>query len=263
MKARSLITVVALCGAVGVTVAGGTGPGSTEPAGGATLAETRMVLDKWIETQQVIARERKDWQQGKETLASRLDLARKEAATIEEKIKQAEVASATAAKQRATIEAENAKLKRSVERLAVAVTRLEGQIRKMFPTLPDPIQTKLKPLYERIPADAATTKVSAAERFQNVLGILSESIKANTEIPVVFEVRNLANGKPAEVRVLYVGLGQAYYLSAAGQAGIGRPTTNGWTWEASAGIARDVQKAIEIQEGKRPPAFVGLPVVLQ
>jgi len=262
MKVRTLLTGVALCGAVWVTEAKGAA-GTTEPAGGATLAETRMVLDKWIETQQVIARERKDWQQGKETLSSRLELARKEAATIEEKLKQAEAVSMTAAKQRETIEAETVKLKRSVERLAGATTRLELQIRKLFPTLPDPIQTKLKPLYERIPSDAATTKVSAAERFQNVLGILSEAIKANTEIPVVFEVRNLAGGKPAEVRVLYVGLGQAYYLSAAGQAGIGRPSTNGWTWEASDGIARDVQKAIEIQEGKRPPAFVGLPVVLQ
>jgi len=90
------------------------------------------------------------------------------------------------------------------------------------------VKEKLKPLYDRIPSDAATTKVSAAERFQNVLGILSEAIKANTEAPVLFEVRTLANGKPAEVRVLYVGLGQAYYLSAAGeQASVARRRTGG------------------------------------
>lgn len=251
---------VVCCGALGA-MAAGMPPES--PSADQSLVETRMVLDKWIETQQVIARERKEWQQGKDTLSSRLDLARKEVATLEEKQKQVDQSSALMTKQRETIQAENTKLKQSSERLSSAAYRLETRIMALFPMLPDPVQAKLKPLYERIPRKGATTKVSAAERFQNVLGILSEAIKANSEIPVVFEVRNLENGKPTEVRVLYVGLAQAYYLSAAGQAGIGRPTTNGWKWEASEGIGRDVQKAIEIQEGKRPPAFVSLPVVLK
>ncbi|MEI8120632.1 MAG: DUF3450 family protein [bacterium] len=248
----------------GAAWAAGTGPSSEgEAPAGPVLAETRMILDKWIETQQVIARESKEWQQGKETLSSRLDLARKEVTSIEEKLKQVEGSTDTMAKQRETLQAENVRLKKSAERLSSAAYRLETRIEAVFPMLPDPVQAKLKPLYDRIPLKGAVTKVSAAERFQNVLGILSEAIKANSEIPVIFEVRNLENGKPAEVRVLYVGLGQAYYLSAAGQAGIGRPSTNGWKWEVSDAIARDVQKAIEIQEGKRPPAFVSLPVVVQ
>jgi len=247
---------VALVAGVRPTVGG-------ETVGAPALAETRMVLDKWIETQQIIARESKEWQQGRETLASRLELARKEVATLEEKFKLVESNSVTMAKQRETVQADNVRLKHSSERLSSAAYRLEARITQIFPMLPDPVQAKLRPLYDRIPPKGASTKVSAAERFQNVLGILSEAIKANSEIPVIFEVRNLENGKPAEVRVLYVGLGQAYYLSAAGLAGIGHPTTNGWKWEASDGIGRDVQKAIEIQEGKRPPAFVSLPVVIQ
>ena len=257
MKCRVLSLAAAL-GAVALAAAAAGGP-----ADGAALAETRMILDKWIQTQQVIARERKDWQQGKDTLNSRLELARKEASTIEEKLKQTETAAAAAAKHRETIVAESAKLKQSQERLLGAVARLETDIRKLFPTLPDPVQARLKPLFDRIPSEATAAKVSAAERFQNVLGILAEATKANNEIPVVFEVRNLANGKPAEVRVLYVGLGQAYYLSAAGQAGVGRPSPDGWKWESSDGLAREVLKAIEIQEGKRPPAFVSLPVALE
>ncbi len=262
MTAKSALIMAALCGSV-LWTATGAPSGAGALSEGPALAETRMVLDKWIETQQVIARERKDWQQGKDMLESRLELARKEAATIDEKLKQVETASVVAAKQRAAIQADIAKLKQSSERLSSAAYRLEANIRLSFPMLPDPVQTKLKPLYDRIPPHGATTRVTAAERFQNVLGILSEAMKANNEIPVVFEVRTLANGKPSEVRVLYVGLGQAYYLSTAGEAGIGRPSTNGWVWEASDGIAREVLKAIEIQEGKRPPAFVSLPVVLK
>ena len=50
-----------------------------------TLEETRLTMDKWLETQQIISKERKDWQQGKEILLGRLELVKKEVATIEEK----------------------------------------------------------------------------------------------------------------------------------------------------------------------------------
>lgn len=259
MMFNRLILMLALCGCAGAAA-----PAGVKESGEASaLSETRLLLDKWIETQQIIAREQKEWQQGKATLESRLELARKEAAVLEEKSKQVELASLEAVKQRQVIEAQNVKLKQSAERLASAASRLETKIRKIFPMLPDPIQAKVKPLYDRMPADPVTTKVSAAERFQNILGILGEANKANLDIPVVFEVRKLSDGKLAEVRVLYVGLAQAYYLSAAGQAGIGRPASDGWKWEASDGIAREVRKAIEIHEGKRPPAFVYLPMELQ
>jgi hypothetical protein len=102
-----------------------------------------------------------------------------------------------------------------------------------------------------------------AERFQNVLGILNEVSAANNDVTVSYEVHNLADGKPAEVKVLYIGLAQAYYVSSGGEAGIGRATTEGWTWEPSKSIAGAVLQALEIRDGKQSPAFVPLPVHLQ
>jgi Protein of unknown function (DUF3450) len=75
-------------------------------------------------------------------------------------------------------------------------------------------------------------------------------------------VHTLADGKPAEVKVIYVGLAQAYYVSASGEAGIGRPSPEGWQWEPSKAIADDVSNALEILQGKQSPAFVPLPVKL-
>jgi hypothetical protein len=76
-------------------------------------------------------------------------------------------------------------------------------------------------------------------------------------------VHHLAGGKPAEVQAIYVGLAQAYYVSAGGEAGIGRPGPEGWTWEPSRAVAREVLTALEILQGKQTPAFVPLPVKLQ
>ena len=228
-----------------------------------TLEETRLTMDKWLETQQIISRERKDWQQGKEILLGRLELVKKEVATLEEKTRQAESSVAEADKKRSELLAENDQLKAAGAQLTEAVTGMEGEIRQMFKQLPEPIQTKLQPLYQRIPEDPAKTRVAAAERFQNILGILNELNKTNNEITVSYEVHNLADGKPSEVKAIYVGLAQAYYVSTRGEAGIGCPTADGWKWEPSKAVARDVLTALEILEGKQSPAFVPLPVTLK
>ena len=229
----------------------------------ASIDVVRTALGKYIETQQIITKERKEWQQGKEILQARIDLVKGETTALREKIKAAETSMTDAEKRKAELFAQNDQLKTSGAELATTVTGYETEISKLYKKLPEPLQQKLTPLYQRIPEDPAKTRVSVAERFQNVLGILNEVNKANNEITVVYEVRNLADGKPAEVRTMYVGLAQAYFVSARGEAGIGRPTADGWQWETANQQAPQVGLALEILQAKQSPAFVPLPMKLQ
>ena len=230
----------------------------------ATLEETRLLMGKWLETQQIISKERKDWQQGKEILASRLEVAKKEVTTLEDKIKLAQTGAEEAERKRQQLVAETDQLKAVTAELADAVTRLEAEVRRLHPQLPEPVRAKVQPLFQRIPEDPAKARVSVAERFQNVLGILNDANKANQEITVAYEVHELADGKPSEVKTIYLGLAQAYFVSARGEAGVGRPTKDGWRWEPAAkGVASDVLMALEIIQGKHTPAFIPLPVKLQ
>jgi hypothetical protein len=136
-------------------------------------------------------------------------------------------------------------------------------VRALLKQLPDPVKGRIAPLVERIPADPAATRVTPAERFQNVLGILNELNKANSEITIAYEIRQLADGSSSEVQVIYVGLAQAYYLSPRGEAGIGKPTDNGWVWRPATDQAGAIFTALEIIQGKHPPEFVGLPISIQ
>ena len=228
-----------------------------------TLEEIRLKMDKWIEVQQIISKERKDWQQGKEILQGRLELVKKEIATLEEKIKQSGEGVSESGKKRAALIAENDELKASDKQLVEAISLIEPEVRRLFLLLPEPVKAKVQPLYQRIAEDPSKARVSTAERFQNMLGILNEVNKSNNEITVNYEVHDLANGKPAEVRAIYVGLAQAYYVSVRGEAGIGRPSSDGWKWEASTTAARDILNALEILQGKQTPAFVPLPCKIQ
>lgn len=228
-----------------------------------SLEETRLTMGKWSETQQILSRERKEWQQGKEILVGRVELIEEEVAALEEKIEQARASVAEVERKRAELRAQNEQLESAGERLAEAVGALESGLRQLSRTIPAPIHARIQPLFQRMPEDPSVTRVSVAERFQNVLGMFNELNKANNEISVSFEVRELAEHELAEVRVLYVGLAQAYYVSASGEAGIGRPTAEGWQWEPSKTVAADVLLALEVLQGKHTPAFVPLPVTIQ
>jgi len=253
---QQLITLAALACMLGLTSSGGNDDGPT-------LEETRLSMSKWIETQQILSKERNEWQQGKEILAGRLELVRKETSTLDQSIRAAQEQIADTEQKRDELLAESAKLDAQAARMAETAASLEEQLRKLFPALPEPLRARIQPLCQRMPSDdAAKARVSLAERFQNVLGILNEVTKASTEITVSFEVRTLADGKPSEVKVIYVGLAQAYYVDAKGEAGIGRPAPDGWKWEPSEAIASDVLAAFEILQGKHSPEFVSLPVKL-
>ncbi|MBL9120431.1 MAG: DUF3450 family protein [Phycisphaerae bacterium] len=228
-----------------------------------TLDEARLVMGKWIETQQIISKERNDWQQGKEILTGRVKIVGDEIAVLEQKIATAKASVKETDAKQAELTADADRLKAATADLASKVSAMEAEVRRLLVAMPDPVKKRLQPLADRIPSDPAATKVTAAERFQNVLGILNEINKANSDIAINYEVHELANGKSAEVQAIYIGLAQAYFVSAAGDAGIGRPSLEGWTWEPSTAISNDILKALEIMQGKHTPAFVPVPVTIQ
>jgi hypothetical protein len=227
------------------------------------IDKARETLDKWVKTRRLISDEQHEWVLGKEMLASRLDMIKREADSVEDKIRGDQATLNRKVDDRVALEMEVDQLKAVNAQVTKAITGFEDEIRKLYTLLPKPIQTKIEPLYKRVPEDSAKTRAPLIERFQNVVGILNEINKANSEITQTSEVLTLANGKPAEVRVVYVGLAQAYYLSATGEAGIGHPTPTGWKWEAVPGIARDVLTALEILQGKQKAEFVPLPVKIK
>jgi hypothetical protein len=232
------------------------------PAAG--LDTTREALQKLVQSQQLLSQERRDWRVEKELLIERQQLLQREIASLETKIKEATASLSDADQKRAELVAANAEFRELSTTLLAHVTRLEGRVATLLPQLPDPLLDRLKPLTARLPADPATTKLSLAERFQNVIGILNEVTRFNREITVVNEIRPVGNGQTAEVKALYLGLGQAYYVTANGDAaGHGTPTPTGWTWQPNPALAAAVSHAVAILQNQKVATFIPLPVEIK
>ena len=223
----------------------------------------RSLLAKWAETQQMIAKERSDWKDGKEILQSRIDLLRGEIATAEGKLSEISNSGGGVRKDKSELNARIDTMKEVSGELGRQAGELETRLRALHDRLPDPLKEKIRPRYGRMPDNPAQSAISAAERFQNVAGILTEINKFNGEITLTSEVRTLTDGKPAEVKVVYVGLGQAYFVGAQGQAGVGRPSEKGWEWKNEDRIAAEVSQVVEVLQNKAKPSFVLLPVEIR
>lgn len=261
MSARpSRLLRVAIAAGLIMAMPRGASGASEAPSSSDDVEATRAMVARWMETQRILARERQEWEEARDILGARILVVEKEIADLQGSIVEARKAASETGKRRQELAEQLGSLEATASWLARKAGALEQRLRALRGTLPEPLQRRLEPLFLRMPEDPAASRVSVGERFQNVLGILNEVHKANTEINLVSEVRSLSGGRPSEVKTVYVGLGQAYYVGGRGEAGVGVPTAEGWAWRPAAHLARPIARVVDILEGKGSPEFVVLPV---
>lgn len=233
---------------------------SAQDAPAPRIDDAREVLERWVETERLISREKRDWKLGREMLEERIALVAREEESMRTRIVEVEKSITEADRKRDELVARNDALKSASAELAADVVRLEEGTRALLKRLPDPIRERVRPLSQRLPEPGATTELSLALRFQNVLGILNEINKFNREITVSSEVRPQPDGSSLAVTAIYFGIGRGYYVATNGQAaGIGIASETGWIWEPANDAAPAIASAIAVVQGEQVPSFVPLP----
>jgi hypothetical protein len=240
------------------------GPAADPGAKAESIKESKAALAKWMQSQQIISKELAEWATARDIFNDRVELTKGQLEAIEEKLKgvEEEIGKADTAKV-AAIQRKD-ELLAATEALRSELPALEEQVRDRHTLLPVPFQDKVAPIFQRIPTDPKTTKISLAERYQNVIGILNEVNKLHNEITVVSEIRLLADGKPTEVQTIYLGLAQAYYLSMKGDAaGTGKPGAKGWEWTPRNELTKPLKDVLAVMNAKTKPRFISIPATVQ
>jgi hypothetical protein len=227
------------------------------------IQASREALAKWMETQKIIAQEEANWKIGKVALDGRIALLQQEISEFQGKVSKSDADIQAEETRKANLERELSSAKAAPKALLEAAAFIEGRLKAIKGVLPGPVFVKVQQLYQRIPDDPNTTKASLAERFQNILGILNETDKANNDIMVTSEVREISGAKPAEVETIYVGLAQAYFVNADRDfAGTGYPVNGKWEWVRHDELAGEIAHILGIMKSKGKPHFIHLPVKL-
>lgn len=219
-----------------------------------------QILERWIATRLLLSKERAEWQVGKTVLQERIDLLERECDTVRRKREAAEEEIARTEEQYRELARHRDELKEAVGRVQPLLADLEQHVRALLARLPAPLEQRIRPLSRRIPENAATTKLSVGERFQNVIGILNEINKAAREVAVTSEIRDLPGGERIEATVMYLGLAQAYFCNEKGGiAGVGIPQADGWQWTLVHGRVADIAHAVAVYKNEKPAQYVPLP----
>ena len=221
----------------------------------------RELLGKWVETRQLISEEKQDWKESETMLEERIDLMKDRISEVRESINKAQDGIATTEEKHSELTAENKSLEDALNALRTRLVPLESRTLQLLGRLPQPAREKVKALSQQIPENPDKTELSLSTRYQNLIGVLNEINKFNNEVLVTTEVRQLTDGKSMEVKVLYFGLGQAYYCNQEGNiGGVGRPGEQGWQWQRQDDIAPRVATAIAVYRNEQPASYQPLPV---
>ncbi|MBI1387198.1 MAG: DUF3450 family protein [bacterium] len=230
----------------------------------ADIEATRTALEKWVENQRIISKEKRDLALSKEMLNERIGLIQREIDSLREKIGDAKKSIEETDKKKGELIEQNDKLKQASSSLESTLVSLEDRTKDLLKRLPAPIRERVKPLSQRLPDGSEEKKASIAERFQNVVGILNEVDKFNLDITVNSEVRDVEDGGSVEVTALYIGVSQGYYVSANGKyAGVGASSDDGWAWKPSNDAAPAIADAIAILKNEKVASFVQLPIEIK
>ena len=223
-------------------------------------ALARELVGKWVEARQLRSSEEQEWRLGRDLLAERIELAKRENQTLAERTARVREDLAQTDVARTETAEKLAALDKATEGLGAGLGALEARVLKLIAQVPPYLSEKVKPLSQRIPVDPSKTTLSIGERFQNVVGVLNELNKASREVYVGSAVHDLENGQKAEVTLVHIGLSQAYYFNEnSGLAGWGVPNKDHWEWVATNAIVQAVADIVAIQRNEKPAAHVRLP----
>ena len=237
------------------------GPPIQTPDAGETIDATRDQLEKWVETRRIIAQEKQDLRLAKEMLNERVALVQNEIQALKDKIAEAQQSIAKTDDQFNALTSDDQKLKQASDLLLATVKQLEGMTQRLLASTPAPVSKRVEVLSQQIPDDPDNTTLPLASRFQNVIGILNEVNKFNSEITVTSEMRDLPDRGENEVTVMYLGVSKAFYVGGNSKfGGVGTPSEQGWVWQAMDEVAGRIALVIDIYNNKQVAQFVELPI---
>jgi septal ring factor EnvC (AmiA/AmiB activator) len=261
-RGRDVSRACAVGAQLGLLVLASALPGITRAE--TTVSDTRVALEKWVETRQQISKTRADWQADKESLEQTVALYERELQSVEAQMSKVSTNNTQVTKEAAEAEALKKSSSEAIERARQFANEFETRLKQLLPQLPAPLQDIVKPLALRMPADPANTRMLAAERVQVCVGALNELDKFNNAVNVFNEKRKNDKGEEVAVQTIYVGLGAAYFVNdTADFAGVGTPGAGGWQWSNQPDLAPAVQAALKIYRNEQTARFITLPVTIK
>jgi hypothetical protein len=222
----------------------------------ASVVELRETISKIVDVQTMESGERLGWEARKAEMAALLELHRKEIALLDGELAEAGHSAPDHLTSTEDLKSEIEDLKKSRRLAAEAVARNVPRTLKIASSLPSPLLKELDP--ELSALRTWKTSDEPREALRSILSLIGKAQQFNRRFTRSTET---IDGREADI--LYLGLGFAFYSDGKDSAGIGKPSPEGWVWEARPALLPQIRSAFDGIDKKRPPAMVELPLKIE
>lgn len=227
------------------------------------LKETRSTLKEWVELKKIVSEEKNKWVVEKQSLNESINLLKDEIEKIEQSILEYEDEASDADKVREDLTRDETELKQASAIVNETIVDLEAEMLDIIKYLPETLQDKVAIPTRRIPKTKREMDAARlTDRILNVIAILTEIEKFNSQVSVVNEIRDIA-GERVRVDTLYIGLAAAYYVDGTrSEAGYMVPAKDEWKRFEDNSLANDIADAVAMQKREGTIRFVDLPITI-
>ena len=223
-----------------------------------TVRGYEELVSKLVDFRYQLSKEKQGWKEQEAWLKQEKELLLKEKEMLEKEIASAKEEDVSAKIERAALIERKKVLQESLDRCLPAITRAEVDLKRWQKLLPTILSKPLRKAFDELEKGKER---SISKRLRIILSLYEEIERLGNGVHLVKETLVVASGKKREMDVIYLGLAQAFAVSADNKiAGISRPTGNGWKWDWCPEIAGSVRKAIDSYNSREMAEFVHLPV---
>ena len=226
----------------------------------AQVKETHQVVEEWVKTKQLISEEKNLWKSEKAALLDIEAALSEEIAQLEDKLLQFEQENIGAVEQRTNLNNRKENAKAASLSFYNGMQRVEKEIEQSSNLLPTPLRDRLSSFFEKI--DAGQNKnLPLRKRLDAAVSILQSIHIFHRSVHLERQEFSLDEGRSREFRVIYFGLGVAYFVNDSGTvAGWGKPMKQGWQWTRQDELAKEIAVGVAMMENRALPSFLELPM---
>jgi len=246
---------------------------AAQEANTSNVTEARAALQKWVEVNGLISKERSDWNLERDLMAQQIELRKQQIAALESSMEDADKSLGETEKKRGELVAKQAELITASKGLGELVAPLERRVLDLCKQLPQMLADKVEVMRVQIPdpdkkpesgEQKPVREKSLGDRFMYMIGVLGQADKFHSQVHIRPEQRDMGDGTTSSVTTMYVGLGGAFFADTQGlKGGVARPSTEGWVWSAANAAAEQIASAVAIYRETKGAEFTALPVEIK
>ncbi|MFC5049454.1 DUF3450 family protein [Rubritalea spongiae] len=227
---------------------------AAEPEKVLSPADARAMVGEWVQVEKLITEEQNNWERQQAAMLDLLELYQTEVELINEELEAAGDSTSELDDKSEQLKQQTAAYQKQREVLELQCLKHAKRFVELSQRFPQPLQDQIK----REVSIVEDTESTLRERSIALLDALKSAGQFNRTITYT-DLEEEVEGTTRQLRVLYLGLGQAFYVSGE-KAGIGRPEKGSWKWQEVPNSKASISKAIAVYQKTARPELITLPV---